>query len=369
MKTLHISKVARNLSQFTDPIILEQTKTTRRCFYAELFSDDDGVAHLRGDIVCERMGPDGWLPLDGAKLSQLKAGEISKLELRTEHLKKFIIGLQILKAASEEKGIEFGDFDFIVAKSEEVMRVDGKQRAAIEHLINDDHGEEFWSALSRLRPELTAQLADAELLRRRKIAVAKFEDELQQKRWSEADWERFFKTNLWIFGLGLRFQFLSILQNQADYGGADMSRKGEQKGEFLMNTEADERFTVLIEIKRPDTRFFAGGSSYRNGVPGFDPGFTNAISQVQVNTHTWEVEGSRRQQDAEPLAEAHIRTISPRSILVCGHTEELDSPDKRKSFELFRRKLTAPDIVTFDELLARAQFITRDTAADNSALE
>ena len=89
----------------------------------------------------------------------------------------------------------------------------------------------------------------------------------------------------------------------------------------------------------------------------------NAISQVQVNTHTWELEGSKRERDALRLSEANIRTISPRSILVCGHTQELTDLDRRKAFELFRRQLSAPEVVTFDELLARARFITRDSAA------
>jgi hypothetical protein len=155
---------------------------------------------------------------------------------------------------------------------------------------------------------------------------------------------------------------LSVLQSQANYGGADVTRRGEQKGEFLMNTEADERFTVLVEIKRPDTKFFQG-TQYRNGVPGFNSEFVNAISQVQVNTHTWELEGSKRERDALRLSEANIRTISPRSILVCGHTQELTDLDRRKAFELFRRQLSAPEVVTFDELLARARFITRDSAA------
>jgi hypothetical protein len=363
MKTLPVAKIAKNLVEFTTPIILEQKANTRRCFYGELACDVDGIWNLRGDIIHERKGKDGWLPLDGPKLSQLKAGEISKLELRTEHLKRFIIGLQVLKDAAAEKGIEFGDIDLVVGKREEMVRVDVDQKAAIEQLINNDHSAEFWTTLSSLRPDLTAQLADGELLRRRRLAVAKFEEELQQERWSELDWEKFFQANQWIFGLGLRFQVLSVLQNQANYGGADLSRRGEQKGEFLMTTEADQRFTVLVEIKRPDTRFFSGGPSYRNGVPGFDPGFTNAISQVQVNTHTWEVEGSRRERDAAQLASANIRTVSPRSILVCGHTYELDDLDKRKAFELFRCELAAPEIVTFDELLARARFITRDTAS------
>src|SRR5271154_4749549 len=101
------------------------------------------------------------------------AGEISKLELRTEHLKRFIIGLQVLKDAAAEKGIEFGDIDLVVGKREEMVRVDVDQKAAIEQLINNDHSAEFWATLSSLRPDLTAQLADAELLRRRRLAVTK----------------------------------------------------------------------------------------------------------------------------------------------------------------------------------------------------
>lgn len=193
--------------------------------------------------------------------------------------------------------------------------------------------------------------------------------ELVSQTWTESEWEQFFKANQWIFGLGLRFQFLSVLQNQADYGGTSFDRTGEQKGEFLMHTEAEERFTVLVEIKKPQTRFFqSAGKPYRSGVPGFNPDFMNAISQVQVNTHTWEMEGSQRKHDAETLSQVHIRTISPRSLLICGHLGELGDVDakkafdKRHAFELLRCKLRVPEIITFDELLERAHFIIRDQA-------
>jgi hypothetical protein len=73
----------------------------------------------------------------------LKAGEISKLELRTEHLKRFIVGLQVLKDAAAEKGIEFGDIDLVVGKREEMVRVDVDQKAAIEQLIDNDYSAEF----------------------------------------------------------------------------------------------------------------------------------------------------------------------------------------------------------------------------------
>lgn len=359
MKTLTLQKIARNLMKFTPPIILEETHTTRRCFYGELASDNDGNWDVRGTIVAERKGTDGWHPQDGALLSKLKGGEIAKLQLRREHLKHFITGLQVLAEAAKLEGIDLHGANLVVGRKDEVVNVGRERKALIEDLIGSNHSNEFWDCLSSLRPDLATQLAEAELLKRRKLAVAEFEGELQAQRWTEPSWEQFFMANEWIFGLGLRFQFLSVLQNQANYGGGGFARKGEQKGEFLMHTEAeDERFTVLVEIKRPDTKFF-GEKPYRSGVPGFNSEFMNAVSQVQINSHTWELEGSKQQRDAEQLSQERIRTISPRSILVCGHTRELSDFDKRKAFELMRCNLRMPEILTFDELFARATFIVR----------
>ncbi|HWA95073.1 MAG TPA: Shedu immune nuclease family protein [Terracidiphilus sp.] len=369
MKTLSLQRIARNLMKFTPPIILEETQTTRRCFYGELASDDDGEWDVRGTIVVERKGKDGWHQQDGASLQKLKGGEIAKLPLRREHLKHFITGLQVLADAAKLEGIDLRGANLVVGKREDVVNVGRERKALIEDLISSNHGNEFWDSLSSLRPDLASQLAEAELLKQRKLAVAKFERELTAQRWTEPSWEKFFMANEWIFGLGLRFQFLSVLQNQANYGGKGFARKGEQKGEFLMHTEAeDERFTVLVEIKRPDTQFF-GERPYRSGVPGFTPEFMNAISQVQVNSHTWEFEGSKRQQDSERLAQDRIRTISPRSILVCGHTRELNNLDKRKAFELMRCNLRAPEILTFDELFARAKFIVRKPERPEQGIE
>ena len=61
------------------------------------------------------------------------------------------------------------------------------------------------------------------------------------------------------------------------------------------------------------------------------------------------------------------RTRNAKSILVIGSRDEFlygaDNPRaanvKRDTFELFRRENRSIDIVTFDELLERARFITR----------
>ena len=46
-------------------------------------------------------------------------------------------------------------------------------------------------------------------------------------------------------------------------------------------------------------------------------------------------------------------------ILVIGNTSELDNEDKMRSFELFRRNLQNPEIITYDELLARTKFVVK----------
>lgn len=361
MKELTLKMVAPGLLEFTRPVILEQTLTTRRSFHGALACGDDGIWEVRGTIMVERKGKNGWHPEDGASLSKLKGGEITKLELRREHVKRLIAGLEVLADAAKVRGIDLGGTRLVVGRREEVVQVDREQKVVIEDLIRSNQSAGFWDSLSSLRPDLASQLAEAEIIKRRRLTLDTFEKELLAGRWNELDWENFFSSNEWIFGLGLRFQFLRLLQNQANYGGAGFNRKGEQKGEFLMHTESDmERFTVLVEIKRPDTKFFVE-KPYRSGVPGFSSEFTNAVSQVQVNCHTWEMDGSKSFRDAEQLAGARIRTISPRSILVCGHTRELsDSFDKRNAFELFRCHLRTPEILTFDELFARAKFIVRN---------
>jgi len=55
--------------------------------------------------------------------------------------------------------------------------------------------------------------------------------------------------------------------------------------------------------------------------------------------------------------------VRPRSVLVVGELGQLqsanggDHPDKIRSFELYRRGLNEPEVVTFDELLARAEWM------------
>jgi hypothetical protein len=46
-------------------------------------------------------------------------------------------------------------------------------------------------------------------------------------------------------------------------------------------------------------------------------------------------------------------------VLVVGNSAQLDDEHKKATFELFRRNLHNPEIITYDELLERARFTVR----------
>jgi hypothetical protein len=364
MKTIKARKLADDFI-VVDPVILEENSKFRRQFCGQLAKDAFGNWNVRGALIAERMGPNGWQPVEATRIADLKAGELAKFELKTEHMKRLLTGLQVLTDAAADKGITLHSTDLIVGRKEEIVRVvERNHKGVIEQLIAQNRGNDFWTLLTSLEPDIASQLADASVQNKRKKALSTFELELGNGKWKEPDWEHFFAENQWIFGYGLRYQFLGLLQNQASYGGTNYTGKGNQKGEFLLKTEAEwERFTVTVEIKRPESSIFDSAADvrpYRSGVPGFSTEFVNAISQVQTNSRTWETEGSRREDDQEMLSRQGIHTVSPRSILIFGNTQQLSTPSKVRSFQLFRTHLSGTDILTFDEVLARARFIVRE---------
>ncbi len=79
-------------------------------------------------------------------------------------------------------------------------------------------------------------------------------------------------------------------------GGMAVTGKGAQKGDFLQRTEAEIKFTVLVEIKKPDTPLL-GKEEYRNGAHELGKDLTGGVSQVQANCQKWEKEGSESEEN------------------------------------------------------------------------
>lgn len=323
--------------------------------------DEQENLHLRGSFIYQKKAHTGWEDADGLSLRNVKAGEAISFELDTEAMNKFINGIAALIETAKIPSIKERSAKISVALRSKVIEInDENLKAAIQSLIGKGHGEDFWRELATLKPAEAEKFADGHILGKRKATVREFEKSMQKSTWTEPEWDKFFDENRWIFGLGLRYQFLHQLRSQAHYGGSDITGNGDQKGDYLHCTMGDDaKFTVLVEIKRPDSAIFqtTTGKKYRNGVPGFNVEFADALSQVQVNARTWEREGSQIDTNREQLDNNGIFTVQPRSLLIYGNTSQLDNFEKRNCFEIFRGQLKNTEIITYDELLTRAKFI------------
>ena len=368
MEEIRAIKVSETLYQLNRPVVLEQNNKTRKVFYGQLGKATEGNWSVRGYFVIERKEGQAWKPLlPVEKISEIPAGEIRKLQLDSDQVRNLQIGLDALETVAKDLGASIRSRKYVVGRADEFVHVPERQtKQLIEQLISQNEGPSFWELLAKSQPDLATRLADSQIQHLRRDSLHIFEEKLLASTWNEPRWEQFFDENQWIFGYGLQYQFLSMIQRQANYGGVGLEGKGAQRGEFLMRTEAEHRFTVLVEIKKPDSRIISSSTSkpYRSGVPGFHTDFVNAVSQTQVNARTWTIEGSRRPQDYAALSKQSTHTTLPKTLLIYGHTREFTSVQgAAEGFDLFRSNLDNPKILTYDELFARAKFIVEHRAA------
>lgn len=183
----------------------------------------------------------------------------------------------------------------------------------------------------------------------------------------EAAWQFFFQKNEWILGYGLNYQYLNLVTAQPNYGGAAVVGGGTQRGDYLMSSAAIVKFTVLVEIKTPNTPILSTVPN-RNGSFKISTDLAAGISQVQVNCQQWHRQ-SGTQENVDALETDDVYTREPKGILIIGSTTQLegdDARDKRNTYASFIRNMHNPEVVTFDELYERAKFMVGTTPPEES---
>ncbi|MCR2825372.1 Shedu immune nuclease family protein [Microbacterium sp. zg.Y909] len=188
----------------------------------------------------------------------------------------------------------------------------------------------------------------------------------------EAVWQEFFETNPWILGVGLGTQLLtSWSDKKLEQVVAGYSVAGEGKrADALLRTSGIIQSMVFAEIKHHRTSLL--GTEYRPGVWAMSKELAGGISQSQVTVH--QALASLGEQltgrDADGFETGDLTyLLRPRSFLIVGRLSEFVNdaghhhPAKVRSFELARRHLQEPEIITFDELLARAKWIVDNSVS------
>ena len=178
----------------------------------------------------------------------------------------------------------------------------------------------------------------------------------------------FFELNQWIFGYGLAYVHASSLDDrklEQIIIGHDLTTSGK-RSDAVMKARGAVESLCLVEIKRHTARLIQS-KPYRPGCWAPSEDLAGGISQVQTTVaHVAKKVASKlelKDVQGRPTGET-VFTYEPRSFLIIGSLEQFNTDhglheEQYRSFELYRRNIGHPDILTYDELLHRARFIVQ----------
>ena len=329
----------------------------RKCveFYFTPKSDDDNWVKLK--IYYQKKSKSWkWENPQDLSLRKIKVDEVATQDLSRDVTKKIFEYLQHLYSLREDWVPQWNNKILLLKQAEELISIDKNRKQIIDQLVSQDYWEDVWNELISVNPDLATKLAYSRIIQERKIALDIFCSSLETKKDNESFWQDFFEKNDRIFGYGLDYRFMHILDTQTNVWNAKSTdKKWDWEVDYLWRTGA---FTVLVEIKTPKTPLLSSAGD-RTVNWKVSPKLVDAITQwlwykndriSNKKEYLWGEKYERYQAD-------------PKVIIVCWTWDNLQWKDQRetdqkvKTFELFRRNLRNIDIITFDELYERADCI------------
>jgi hypothetical protein len=175
----------------------------------------------------------------------------------------------------------------------------------------------------------------------------------------EKVWQYFLEKNEWIFGYGLDYRFMTILQREAHISDVGLDGSNTVISDYLLG---DKLFTTFIEIKKPSTPLF-GTIKNRSNAWSLSMDLINSVSQILEHKASGliKLESNQFNSDGKIIKQ---KAYDSSVLLIIGHWKELNNSKndlekeiKKKTFELFRRDSRNVGILTYDELYERAKYI------------
>lgn len=252
----------------------------------------------------------------------------------------------------------------LVLTREQALGLLNSQPSLIEELLRTQITAQDVAELGHRRTQLEKfdrLINDSEYFESQRISLG-------SNKGTEAVWQSFFEQNTWIFGYGLNYVFNAPLDGEKlerTVKGHDFAGAGKRV-DALLKTQGIISALSFGEIKTHTSLLLKPvASPYRRECWQVSDELAGGIAQVQrsVQASLGNIQSKTEVKDdnGAPTGEA-IFLYQPRSFLVIGslsefHTAHGINEEKYSSFELFRRSLKSPEVVTFDELLERAKYI------------
>lgn len=182
---------------------------------------------------------------------------------------------------------------------------------------------------------------------------------------AEAVWQRFFEENPWLLGTGLSGRLLTSWDDkklERLVAGASVADVGKRVDALLVSSGIVSSL-VFAEVKL-HTDALLESTEYRSGTWVPSRAVAGGVAQALVTADRAREDLGQwldsRDDDGFSTGE-RVFSGAVRSYLIVGTLASLARgeqvhPDKVRSFELFRRSTSFPEILTYDEVLARAKW-------------
>ncbi len=353
-------------SAISDDIVLRKTHTTRLVFRPMLVSNPKNqAAAVKGVFIFQRKGSSGtWEDVETLPLSKLKKQEGVKLEIKSSELLKLYEELTALYEIYRAEGIPLGEIRFIRA-SRTVKAVAEMPDEELTEVVRakQSMGSEALARLIRWASKadnfslMFERLESLELdsLYKLNAAVGIFTFRRALKTWldnrnntDEEFWQSLLANHSFVLEQIFYFPIV-IIKSKAYVGGKSVLNRGGNLVDFLIENKVT-RAIGLVEIKTPGTPLL--GSRYRDEIYNISSELSGAVLQILSYRESF----TRERDSLLRSRGSDSESFDPKCVVIIGHAaRELDSPEKKQGFELFRRQMSDVEIITYDEMFERTK--------------
>lgn len=346
-------------------IVLRTTPTQRQEIVAKIFDDTRGIITLQ----IQKYSGDTGKPHHTH--FTFKGEEIGKLY-------QFIRNIALLPIEGKTKQ-QFEDkyLDKIILSKNDLLKFINDQPeiipGLIEELQKNNISQSDLKGLGHKKEQL-------EVFRNMLYAENYFEN-LKTKQKADSDekvWQNFFEANTWILGYGLNYIFNSELDGkklEQVVKGYDFNSSGKRV-DLMMKTRGLINSLCFGEIKTHKTPLLKKVTdAYRRECWAADDELAGGVAQIQktVQKSIKNIETKTEIKDKNgDLTGEQLYLYQPKSFLLIGSLNQFINDnrineEKFSSFELFRKNMFNPEIITFDELYERAKHIIQNPLTEEQS--
>ena len=348
-----------NQSADVTPILLRESNSTRLVFKPRfVVNPSHPEASINGDLCYQRKRRDDkWEDITPISLNSLKAGDGVRLNLHAAEVLTFYKELGGLYSARKQHGIPSGTSTFVRADP-------GGLIETVAALLDEGRISELLKAFvdwarTQTPDALSLALVDTEtgVLVNFDAAIGasrlrRFVEEASDNLGNDSElwWQDYLQNNSWAISQIYAYPFV-IVRGQTYVGGKTVANTEGSVADFLFKNRLSSS-ALLVEIKTPTSPLLRLKEKYRNQVyaPGLD--LAGGVQQIAHARETFVRNYYTLLANDPSLGVSHI---TPRALLIIGMLPGPGAPEELRNFELFRSSLRDVEVVTFDELIAKAK--------------